>query len=177
MAVTIDTGERLARSVLQEVYGFKELAACLEQTGHYGKLVAKALFEANIISLHLVNPRQVKAYGSQKLRRNNSDTADAKLIAQFLNSEHSELISWQPQSADNEKVTQLSRYAESMTRDNAKLKTKCEAATCSIVLRSLKKRINAQEKEIEAIRKQINKIIAANEQLQTQSELLKAFQE
>lgn len=154
---------------------FQQLSACLEQTGHYGKLVAKALFEANILSLHLVNPRQIKAYGSQKLRRNKSDTADAKLIAQFLKSEHSDLISWKPQSADNEKVTQLSRYAESMTRDNAKLKTKCEAATCSIVLRSLKKRINAQEKEIESIRKQINKIIAANEQLQTQSELLKSI--
>lgn len=153
----------------------QQLSACLEQTGHYGKLVAKALFEANILSLHLVNPRQIKAYGSQKLRRNKSDTADAKLIAQFLKSEHGDLISWQPQSADNEKVTQLSRYAESMTRDNAKLKTKCEAATCSIVLRSLKKRIIAQEKEIEAIRKQINKIIISNELLKIQSELIRSI--
>lgn len=135
------------------------LSACLEQTGHYGKAVATALHQLNILSLHLVNPRQVKAYGNQKLRRNKSDTADAKLIAQFLKSEQSNLINWEPQPLDNEKVTELSRYAESMTRDNARLKTKCEATTKPLILRSLKRRIKAQEKEIEAIRKQINKII------------------
>lgn len=153
----------------------QQLSACLEQTGHYGNLVAKALFEINILSLHLVNPRQIKAYGNQKLRRNKSDTADAKLIAQFLRSEHHELKSWKPKSPDHEKVTNLSRYAESITRDNAKLKTKCESATCPVVLRSLKRRIKAQEKEIQSIRKQIDKTITKNQNLKTKSELLKSI--
>ena len=150
----------------------RQLSACLEQTGHYGKAVATALYDMNILSLHLVNPRQIKAYGNQKLRRNKSDTADAKLIAQFLRSEQGDLIDWVPQSADHEKVAELSRYAESMTRDNARLKTKCEAVTNSIIMRSLKRRIKAQEKEIESARKQINKVIVNNEQLSLMRELL-----
>ena len=59
-----------------------------------------------------------------------------------------------------------------MTRDNARLKTKCEAVTNSIIMRSLKRRIKAQEKEIESARKQINKVIVNNEQLSLMRELL-----
>ncbi|MGI9242548.1 MAG: IS110 family transposase [Verrucomicrobiales bacterium] len=58
----------------------KGLAACLEQTGHYGRAVASALFELGINALYLVNPRQIKAFANQRLRRNKSDTADAASI-------------------------------------------------------------------------------------------------
>ena len=40
-----------------------EVTACLEQTGHYGFQVAKALHHLQIHSLFLVNPRQIKAFG------------------------------------------------------------------------------------------------------------------
>ena len=90
-------------------------AACLEQTGHYGRAVSQALATAKLTAVHLVNPRQIKAYGEQKLRRNKSDTADARLIAQFLQSEHSKLLPWCPPGVDNDKVKELSRYADSMT--------------------------------------------------------------
>ena len=153
----------------------QQLSACLEQTGHYSKAAAKALYELNIIGLYLVNPRRIKAYGDQQLRRNKSDTADAKLIAEFLEAKPKKLTPWTPPSIDNENVTEMSRYADSMTRDNAKLKTKCEAATHPIVLRSLKRRIRTQEKEIESIRKQINKIIAKNETLKIWDKLLRSI--
>ena len=153
----------------------QQLSACLEQTGHYGKAVAKALYEMNPIDVYLVNPRRIKAYGDQQLRRNKSDTADAKLIAEFLESKPRKLIAWCPPSIDNEKVTDLSRYADSMTRDNARLKTKCEAVTNPIVLRSLKRRIKIQEKEITSIRQQINKVISKNKNLSVWAELLQSI--
>jgi len=106
-----------------------KMSACLEQTGHYGFQISKALHQLNIHSLFLVNPRQIKAFGQQKLRRNKSDTADAKLIARFVQSEHMELRPWQPRSIENERITELSRYAESIVRELAKLKTKYEAAS------------------------------------------------
>ena len=104
------------------------ISACLEQTGHYGIDIAKALHDLKIHSLFLVNPRQIKAFGQQKLRRNKSDTADAKLIARFLKSEHADLRPWDPRPIENERITALSRYSESIVREVAKLKTKCEAA-------------------------------------------------
>jgi len=147
-------------------------AACLEQTGHYGRAISRALTAAKLTAVYLVNPRQIKAYGEQQLRRNKSDTADARLIAQFLQSEHSKLLSWCPPGVDNEKVKELSRYADSITQDNASLKTKCGMVEQPAVLRSLKRRIKAQEKEIEDIRLRISKIIDGNEALRRQHELL-----
>lgn len=166
------TGIKKLKEWVKKNTNIQQLSACLEQTGHYGKAVATALHQFNIVSLHLVNPRQIKAYGNQKLRRNKSDTADAKLIAQFLKSEQHDLITWEPPSPDNEKITSLSRYADSITKDNARLKTRCESVTNSSILRSIKRRIKLQENEIIAIRKQINKIIKNNDLLHTTSELL-----
>lgn len=102
-----ETGITNLLSWLETIAAPIEITACLEQTGHYGFAIAKALHGHQIHSLFLVNPRQIKAFGQQKLRRNKSDTADAKLIARFLQSEHSELRPWQPRPVENEKVTEL----------------------------------------------------------------------
>lgn len=147
-------------------------AACLEQTGHYGRLVSDALYRAEVAAIYLVNPRQIKAYGNQKLRRNKSDTADAKLIAEFVRAEHHDLRVWVPKSPDNKRITVLSRYAESITRDVAELKTRCESAEEKVILRSLRKRIKAGEREIADIRTRINAIIAADGKLTQQTALL-----
>ena len=160
---------------LKPLADFTQLAACLEQTGPYGKAVAKALFNAKVSALHLVNPRRIKAYGEQKLRRNKSDTADAKLIAEFLRSEHHELRTWTPPSPEQEQITELSRYAQSLTEDNARLKTRCESLSNKAILRSLKRRIKTQEKEIADIRQRINALISKKSKLHTQNKLLNSI--
>lgn len=165
-------GIRALISWLSTMASPPSILACLEQTGHYGKLVAQALHTFGVRSLHLVNPRQIKAFGNQKLRRNKSDTADARLIAQFLKSEYQELRPWAPLPADYEKVKELSRYAESLTQDTARLKTKLEAVTLIDIKRSINRRIKAQQKEIEAIRSKISKIVADDNQLKIQYSLL-----
>lgn len=149
-----------------------ELTACLEQTGHYGFKIANALHEHQIHSLFLVNPRQIKAFGQQKLRRNKSDTADAKLIARFLQSEHSELRPWEPRSLENDRITELSRYSETIVQEVAKLKTKCEAAREPAIQRSLKRRIKIGEKEIADIRSRITKIINSTPTLKQDHDLV-----
>jgi len=146
--------------------------ACLEQTGHYAKPVAKQLVSLEISRVHVVNPRCIKAFGHRKLRRNKSDSADARLIAEFARSEYHELRPWVPQTPENEAITELSRYAESLTSDNARLKTKCEAAANPVILKSLKKRIKAQEKDIADLRRQINTLIRNQPAIRKQMELL-----
>lgn len=149
-----------------------EISACLEQTGHYSLKVAKALHEHQVHSLFLVNPRQIKAFGQQKLRRNKSDTADAKLIARFLESEYAHLRPWSPPTIENERITELSRYAESIVREVAKLKTKLEAARELAIKRSLKRRIKTGEKEIADIRRRIKDLIGATEKIKTDYDLI-----
>lgn len=150
-------------------------SACLEQTGHYGDAIATALHKLKINSLHLVNPNRIKAYGMQKLRRNKSDTADAKLIARFLKAEHAELRPWHPRSADQQRITGLSRYADSLTQDTARLKTKLDAEPEKTIVASIKRRIAIQEKELKAIRKTIATIIKADSELVAKSKLLRTI--
>jgi len=148
------------------------IEACLEQTGPYGKPVAKALFSAGLSAVHLVNPLRIKAYGEQKLRRNKSDTADARLIAEFLRSEHHDLRPWSPPSPENEAVTGLSRYAQTIVNDVAQLKIRKEAATASTIMRSLNRRIKAGEKELADIRRRIRDTIKKSAALTAQKDLL-----
>lgn len=149
-----------------------QILACMEHTGIYGKLVSKALFEAKVGGVFLVNPRRIKAYGNQKLRRNKSDTADAKLIANFLKSEYDDLLFWSPQSPDCEQITELSRHADSITKDAARLKTKCESISSAAILRSIKRTIKFLEKELADIRKRINDLIKKNKDLVAMKSLL-----
>ena len=142
-----------------------ELAACLEQTGHYGRAVAAALFELGISALYLVNPRQIKAFANQRLRRNKSDTADARIIADFLYSEHLQLRPWQPRSACQESVTELGRYATALTDDTAKLKTRLESATCDTIRKSIRRRIESLQEELAAIRAQLDACVCEDDTL------------
>ena len=167
-----DSGIRRLIKWLSKAAPNDSSAACLEQTGHYGDKIAHALHALPLAGLFVVNPHQVKAYGSQKLRRNKSDTADAKLIAAFLEAEHGALRPWQPRSPVQQNITDLSRYANSITRDNAKLKTQLEAVSEKAIISSLKRRIKSQEKEIQSIRLKIRKLIKSDADLQLRSELL-----
>ena len=168
-------GIRLLTKWLAKNAPGKQLRACLEQTGHYGDAVVAALYQKHPDSIHLVNPHRIKAFGMQKLRRNKSDTADAKLIARFIKSEHLELVPWHPRSHDQQRITELSRYADSLTQDTARLKTKLEAQPEKSITVSIKRRIKMQEKELADTRAAISKLIKANSELLAKSKLLKSI--
>ena len=160
---------------LKKAIKSKPFAVCLEQTGHYGDAVAKALYEIQRDEIYLVNPQRIKAYGMQKLRRNKSDTADAKLIAQFLESMHMKLRPWQPKSPSEQRITALSRFAESLTQDAARMKTMLESQSDKAVCASLKRQIKTTNKEIKSIRAEINRIIKADDQLKMKSKLIQSI--
>lgn len=157
---------------LARIAPFDSFKVCLEQTGIYGKAVAKALSFAGSKAVYVVNPRQIKAYGEQKLRRNKSDTADARLIAEYLCAEHLDLKPWIPPLPEYEQLTEFSRYAQAIVKDNAQLKTRREAVTAPAVMRSLNRRIKAGEKELVDLRKRIKAIIKENKELTALQELL-----
>lgn len=169
------TGIRQLIKWLAKTAPCDQLRACLEQTGHYGDAVVAALYQTHPGGIHLVNPHRIKAFGMQKLRRNKSDTADAKLIARFLKSEHLELLPWHPRSPDQQRITELSRYADSLTADSARLKTKLEAQPEKSITASIKRRIRSQEKELADTRAGIAKLIKANPELLAKSQLLKSI--
>jgi transposase len=168
-------GIKLLIKWLQKLAKPAYLSACLEQTGHYGDAIAVALHDMQIAGLFLVNPQRIKAYGMQKLRRNKSDTADAKLIARFLKAEHLELRPWQPRSDTQQQITAFSRYADSLTQDTARLKTMLESQTEKLAVASIKRRIKLQENETLALRKKIKELIKSDAELHIKSALIKSI--
>lgn len=62
--------------------GVTELHACMEATGIYWEAVAEVLAEGGYM-VSVVNPAQIKAFGTAQLVRTKTDRADARLIAAF----------------------------------------------------------------------------------------------
>jgi len=169
------TGIRLLLKWITKTCIPTHLVACLEQTGHYGDSIAEALYKLKLAAVYLVYPQRIKAFGMQKLRRNKSDTADAKLIARFLKSEHFEMRPWQPRSHVQQQITALSRYVDSLTQNTARLKTMLEGQTERIAITSIKRRIKLQEKEILTLNRKIKELIKSDPGLQAKSVLLKSI--
>lgn len=72
------------------------LHICMEATGIYWEAVAESLADQGYV-VSVVNPAQIKAYGSSQLTRGKTDKQDAKLIAAYCASQHPH--AWQPPAA------------------------------------------------------------------------------
>src|ERR1700759_134934 len=88
-----------------------QVHACLEATGSYGEALSHFLFEQNHL-VSVVNPLMTSAYGQSKLRRNKTDPADAKLIAEYCLKEKPRL--WSPPSAEMIELQALRRRIEAL---------------------------------------------------------------
>lgn len=137
--------------------------------------IHKALFALELSSVHVVNPRCIKAFANRRLRRNKSDKADARIIAQFVRSERLELQPWKPQTVENEQLTELSRYADSLNRDITMLKTRRESVTNLVIIKSLLNRINSMKKQLTNLRLKINELIKSHPTICKQNSLLRSI--
>ena len=59
------------------------LHVCMEATGTYWEAVAEFFADLPEITVSVINPAQIKAFGASQLVRTKTDKVDAKLIAQF----------------------------------------------------------------------------------------------
>src|SRR3989338_1713152 len=65
-----------------EKHGATTAHVCMEATGVYWEAVAEYL-AAQGITVSVVNPAQIKAFGASQMVRTKTDKVDAKLIAEF----------------------------------------------------------------------------------------------
>jgi len=63
--------------------GADSVHVCMEATGIYWEAVAEFLAGFATITVSVINPAQIKAFGASQMVRTKTDKADAKLIAQF----------------------------------------------------------------------------------------------
>jgi len=97
--------ERLAYS-LKELGG--DLKVVMESTGRYHEQVAQALHESGLF-VSVVNPKLIKEYSNNSLRKIKTDKADAKKIARYGLEYWDKLREYTPVEAVREKLKAFNR--------------------------------------------------------------------
>lgn len=82
------------------------LHACMEATGNWGLDLAEVLHGAGM-TVSIVNPFRVKAYGQSELARNKTDKLDAALIARFCRAQRP--AAWTPPAGHLRELRELTR--------------------------------------------------------------------
>ena len=95
-----------------EKQGANELHVCMEATGIYWEAVAEFLAAFEQMTVSVVNPAQIKAFGASRMVRTKTDKADAKLIAEFCAERCPR--PWQPPSAAEQTLRAMVLRLESL---------------------------------------------------------------
>jgi transposase len=135
------------------------IQACLEATGTYGDNVAIQLHK-HLSKVSLVNPRAIKNFGAMQLRRDKSDKADARLIAQYCHSQQPS--AWQPPSEAQAQTKALARRLSQLKCDLTRENNRLEAASDKTTRSDIKDHIKSLTKRIAKLDKQLQEIIQNN---------------
>ena len=98
-----------------------EVRAVTEATGRYHEPVAEALHRAGIF-VSVVNPKLIKDYGNNTLRKVKTDKADAKKIARYGLEYWDTLLEYTPTEAVRSRLKQISRQLTLYTQMKTQLK-------------------------------------------------------
>jgi transposase len=133
--------------------------ACMEATGTYGEALAAQLHKHSA-KVSVVNPRAIKHYASMQLRRDKSDKADARLIAQYCYNQQP--AAWQPPSAAQAQTKALARRISQLKIDHTREQNRLEAATDKATQSDIKSSMKALTTRIEKLEKQLTELIQTN---------------
>jgi transposase len=149
----------------------KQVHACLEATGIYGEAVALFLHECGHL-VSVVNPLRIKGYAQSNMQRNKTDRLDARLIADFCQTQKPE--SWQPPSAEVKYLQSLVRRVEVLEEMLQAEENRLTNAAPQIKS-SIERIITLIKEEIGELEQQIKQHISQNSNLKEQSELLQTI--
>lgn len=185
LAWTVDGKLRKTKVFENTAGGHKELLAWLgrngvdvadchvamEATSQYYEGVATALHDAGF-KVSVVNPLQIKAYGDSKMRRQKTDKADAKLIAEYCASEQP--IEWQPPPKEVRELQRLLARLEAVQDMLAQERNRQHEAQ-GVPLESVERVIVSLDEEQQLLEKKIKDHIDGNPGLREQQELLETI--
>lgn len=146
------------------------LHACMEATGNYGLDLAAFLF-AEGVTVSIVNPRQIKAFGEAELARNKTDQLDCALIARFCIAQNPQ--AWTPPLQHMRNLRELVRRCAGLKAQRTQeLNRQKSGFACEAVRASILRHLTQLNAEIAAMTAEIRAVLAADEQLQRNFTLL-----
>lgn len=144
---------------------FEETIITMEATGTYHLKAAKKFFKLNYV-VSVVNPLIIKRFSEMKMKRVKTDSADAKIIAEY--GFHQEPKIYKPKSMEMELVLQLSKSIEALNTMKNENKNRIEALKqnpdfSGEVLKIYSSLNNTFNRKIKIIENRINELVKDNE--------------
>lgn len=128
--------------------------ACLEATGTYGDALAETLADAGV-TVSVVNPAMIEAYGRSRLTRTKTDRADARLIAQFCATQQPAV--WVPLPREVRTLQAFVRRLEALEGMRTQERNRLAAEPADAVIRaSIQHVIDLLEDEMSTLRTRIH---------------------
>lgn len=149
------------------------LHACMEATGNWGLDLAAFLFAAGI-TVSIVNPRQIKAFGDSELSRNKTDRLDAALIARFCRAHVPP--AWLPPATHLRELREMVRRCAALKANRTQEINRQKAGIVStVVAASIARLIAHLDEQIDTITVAIRTLIATDPVQQTNFSLLRGI--
>lgn len=143
---------------------------CMESTDAYGQALALALADAKQ-HVSIVNPARIKYAGLMLGQGNKTDKADARLIAAYAQRERPP--AWQPPTPKARELQALVRRRDDLRQLAAREKGRLAApGLTKASQRSIRRTVTFLEKEADRVQKQADAVIAAEETLAADRDLL-----
>jgi transposase len=141
---------------------------CMEATGVYWEAVAEFLAGQNMV-VSVMNPAQIKAFGTSRLVRTKTDKVDAKLIAQFCFERHPE--AWQAPSSSEQELRALVLRLDALQSMRTQESNRLEVAR-DIIKSDIASHIEWLENEIKVLTKKIRDHLDNDPDMKNRQELL-----
>jgi transposase len=144
--------------------------ACMEATGNWGLDLAAFLVAAGL-TVSIVNPRQIKAFGESELARNKTDKFDAALIARFCRAH--DPAPWTPPAADLREFREMVRRCASLKVMRTQEINRSKAGFVSAaVADSIKQMIEYFDNQIATLTKEIRQLLKKHDAMKKDFDLL-----
>lgn len=148
--------------------GATDLHVCMEATGIYWEGIA-AYLATQGMTVSVVNPAQIKAYGASRLVRTKTDRVDARLIAEFCCERRPN--AWEAPSASEQELRALVLRLEALqnmqTQEDNRLKVAPGTVAADIAAH-----VEWLDNEISKVKKKIGKHIDSDPGMKDKSDLL-----
>ena len=179
-ALRFPDGKYKSKVVKNAPEGFKELTewlakhgvtsahVCMEATGVYWEAVAEYL-AARGMTVSVVNPAQIKAFGQSQLVRTKTDRADARLIASFCTERHPE--PWQAPTASEQALRAMVLRLESLQIMRTQESNRLEVSR-DVVKPGIGTHIEWLDEQIKALAKKIREHMDGDSNLKDKQALL-----
>lgn len=151
--------------------GAQAVHVCMEATGLYWEGIAEHLAGQSTLTVSVVNPLQIKAFGESQLIRTKTDKVDAKLIAQFCAERAPD--AWQAPSPAEQALRALVRRLEALQTMHTQESNRLELARHTVA-EGIAKHLQWLDEEITRLKKAIRDHIDNDPTLREKYRLLES---